>query len=760
MRYNRSILTQGEEGMFKTFEQDRYFIEGKYHNPDEEFNSFARWNYHGYSYDENTGLSDEEMQNGLKALAESLCDQPRPIQKARYFAYVLDHTRIDVNKHDYFIGIWSWNRPLSPHSVYKWDLEVRKSDLASLDKIGLFDRSGTAFGFLDFDHTVPDWDSLLTLGFPGILQRLHAGYQALEKQGGVTQKQTEFYQACVTEYEAIVRLLDRLYQYALTKTHDKAEKYAACLKHLRDGAPTDIYEAMQLIYLYFMLSESVEHYQVRSLGYGLDSSLYPFFLKDIQSGKYTKDEVEELLAYFLTQWSAIGNYWGQPLYLGGRDRQGNCKINELSYLILDVYDKLGLYNPKIQIKVSENTPKEFVYRALKMIQGGHTSLVLCNDEMIVKCLMSRGESYQSALDSVISGCYEYRPKPGGIGISGFYVNALKPVSYVFDNGFDRHTNRQIGLHTGEIENLKTFEDFYAAYLRQFEYITIAYMEALHPFEKQIQKINPSLMFSSTLQACVSTMTDATDNAVNNTSTLLLSGLGTAVDALMAVYELVYEKKTTTLAELKKALENDWVGYEILQRKALRCKHKYGRGDELADHYAAALVRHFSNFLSGRKNGHGCGYAFELHSARAFIMQGDKTLATPDGRKFGEELSKNASPHPGMDTNGITALIHSATTIDTVLPNVGFCLDVMLHPTTVQGENGLDVLYQVMRTYMDKGGQSIHFNIFNADLLRDAQTSPEKYENLQVRVCGWNVRWNDMPKAEQDAYILRAESITQ
>ena len=181
---------------------------------------------------------------------------------------------------------------------------------------------------------------------------------------------------------------------------------------------------------------------------------------------------------------------------------------------------------------------------------------------------------------------------------------------------------------------------------------------------------------------------------------------------------------------------------------------------MSDQYAAAIVRKLSNVISSRKNGHGCPYLMEIHSARGFIMQGEKTMATPDGRKRGEELSKNASPHPGMDREGVTALIHSATTIDTALANVGFCLDVMLHPTTVQGQGGLDVLYQVMRTYMDKGGQSIHFNIFNADMLREAQAHPEQYENLQVRVCGWNVLWNHMSKSEQDAYILRAENIAQ
>jgi formate C-acetyltransferase len=395
-----------------------------------------------------------------------------------------------------------------------------------------------------------------------------------------------------------------------------------------------------------------------------------------------------------------------------------------------------------------------------MVQGGNTSLVFCHDEMIVKCLMARGTTYESGLDSVISGCYEYKSKNGGVGISGFHVNLLKPISYVFDNGFDRFTNLQIGVETGDVANLETFDDFYNAYLRQLEHITLSYMDALRPFEGTMYGINPALMFSPTIKACAETMTDAYDNAIDNTSTLLVSGLATAVDALMAVQELVFEKKVVSLLALRDALEKDWVGYELLQRKALNVQHKYGRGDARADHYAAAIVRFMSNLISGRKNGHDNPYLFELHSARAFIIQGDKTLATPDGRKGGEELSKNASPHPGMDRNGITDLIHSATTIDTTLANVGFCLDVMLHPTTVQGEKGVDVLYQVMRTYMDKGGQSIHFNVFNADTLRDAQEHPEKYENLQVRVCGWNTLWNTMSKTEQDAYILRAENITQ
>ena len=117
------------------------------------------------------------------------------------------------------------------------------------------------------------------------------------------------------------------------------------MKSLTQGAPKNIYEAMTTIYIYFIASECFDSYQVRSLGNGLDNSLYGFYARDIKNGTFTQEEVREITKYFLFQWSAIGNYWGQPLYLGGTNKDGSTKFNALSRLILDVYDEIGIYNP-------------------------------------------------------------------------------------------------------------------------------------------------------------------------------------------------------------------------------------------------------------------------------------------------------------------------------------------------------------------------------------------------------------------------------
>ena len=419
---------------------------------------------------------------------------------------------------------------------------------------------------------------------------------------------------------------------------------------------------------------------------------------------------------------------------------------------------MALYNPKVQIKVGKNTPNDFLRKVLEMVKGGNSSVVFINEDTVTRSLMSRGASYEEALDSAISGCYEYKIKAKSIDISSIYFNAAKCVEFVFSEGFDPISQSFVGARTKPIEEMTSFEDFYTAYREQLAHIVNTSFDIISRAEAKVQLLNPSLMYSPTIPDCATKLRDAMDSGIQNTRGTLFNGFASAVDSLMGVYELVFEKKVTTLTELKAALAANWKGYEKLQLLAKRAKHKYGRGDKLADLYAVAIHRLYHSLIADKKSAHGGCTTYELHSARSFIIQAKTMGATPDGRFAGEEISKNASPTIGADTNGITALISSVTSLDMSLANGGGCLDAMLHPSAVAGDDGTDAFLAVLKTYMEKGGASIHFNIMNADILRDAQAHPENYKNLQVRVCGWNVLWNNMAREEQEAYIKRAESI--
>ena len=740
--------------------EDRYFIERKYHDPEKEFNAFARMSYHGIGYMEESGLDDDKILEGLEKLDEKIKNMPHPVARAMAIRYVLENERVYINEHDYFVGLYSLKRLAGKITFEKWAKESRDlRDAELVNKADDFNRSGAVMIWTDYDHVVPDWKSLMELGFSGIRERARKYRKIHEENGTLTEEVSAFFEGIEIEYSAIIDLIDRMYRIAQKQTFEKAEKIAACLKRLCDGAPACFYEALQLIYIYFIVSESVDSYQVRSLGNGLDQTLYSFYKNDIENGKATGEEIKNYLSYFLMQWSAIGNYWGQPFYMGGTDIDGGTKYNELSELILETYDELEIYNPKIQLKINENTPDKILNKAFEMVRSKNASIVFCCEPNMIKAIMGYGATYEEALNYDIRGCYETGVRANEVSSSSGYVNAAKAVEYVFTNGFDNILNKQMGIETGDISGFVTFDDFYFAFLKQWEYLIEQSMKITNDAEKFLAFVNPSSMYSATIETSLKNGKDGYGGGVKfNNNAMLNCAFASAVDSLMAVKEFVYDKKEITLTELATALKNNWNGFEVLRAKVKKTPHKYGNNDKTTDIFAQAMSKYFTNKVNNVPNGRGGVYKAIMHSARAFVIQGGQTGALPDGRLFGEELSKNADAVIGMDKNGVTALIESAVKLEPSDYHESFCLDVMLHPSTVEGKNGFNVFKGILMTYLKKGGQSIQFNIFDTNTLRDAQAHPEKYTNLQVRVCGWNTLWNNMSKNEQDAYILRAENI--
>ncbi len=739
--------------MFRTLYEDLSFIENKYHRTDEPFDPYRRMKYHGYEYDPSTGLDDAQMHEALSRLNEEVKLLPHPAAKARLFAFVLDHARIDVNEKDWFAGFFNWGRVLQRYTVKPWKTEVFAGMPRVSEEMALLDETGTAAMWPDFDHVIPHWDNLLSLGFPGLLERVRR-YHA--DRG--TPENESFYRGIEISYEAIIRLLDRYYRYALTKNHSKAAMQAQCFLHLRDGKPKNLYEALQAMYLFFILCECVDHYQTRSLGNGIDSTLRPFYDRDIRTGAFTREEEKEFMAYFFMQFSAIGNYWGHPMYMGGTNPDGSTRISDISYAVLEIYRELRIYNPKIQIKVAENTPKAFLYQVYDLIRSGVSPFVFCCEPAFRRAMTDYGATEEEARDFEISGCYESRVKAGESSAVSGYINTPKAVELVIFGGRDRRTGKTVGRET-DLSSLKSFEDFYAAFLAQWGDLIERTVVCADAFESRLEYINPSNLYSATVKSALEKGLDGYARGVKYcNSSILNCGFASAVDSVMAVKKLCFDTAAVSLCELRDALDRDWEGFEKLRLKALNLPCKYGNGDPETDELAAKMSAFFCSKVNDRPNARGGTYKALMHSAMQFVWQGAKTAALPDGRKACGELSKNASPVNGADKNGVTALILSACGLTPYTYRESFCLDLLLHPSAAEGDEGLAAMDGLIMTYLKKGGMAIQFNIFRADMLRDAQKHPEKYRNLQVRVCGWNVLWNNLSGAEQNAYILRAESV--
>jgi formate C-acetyltransferase len=410
------------------------------------------------------------------------------------------------------------------------------------------------------------------------------------------------------------------------------------------------------------------------------------------------------------------------------------------------------------LKINDNTPEKFLNMA-GMIRENNSSLVLISEKAIKRAMMGMGFTEEEARTCDISGCYEYKVRAKEVVTAPLYLNLLKAVELVFYNGVDPMTQKKIGCETGEIKTITSFDEFYQAFIKQLEHIMDVSFECVDDLECYFHDLNPANMFSATIENSLKTAQDAFScGSVYNNTSVLHTGLASTADALLAIKQFVFEKKELSLAEMKTALANNWSGYEKLRLKILNSKCKFGNGVSEADNLVEAIARLSSNKINKRPNKRNGFYKAAMHSARTFITMGEKTGATPDGRKAGDEMSKNISPVMGMDRNGITALINSVNKIDSAMFPEDYCLDAMLHPVTVQGNEGLEVMKKLVSTYMERGGGSIHFNIFDVNTLRAAQKNPELYEGLQIRVCGWNVRFNDICKEEQDMYIKRAANI--
>ena len=731
-----------------SFDRDRSYVEMKFRAPE---------------FDPATGMDYEELKAEImRRFGGNPECLPRPVLKASAFAFIVENLRIETDPRDFFPAFACWNRHDRPLTALQYQFRDRVLEkLARRELFDLLNASGCCHNWIDFDHSVPDWETIFRFGFPGLLANAEEHRAKLRADGSLTPAQEAFFDGIAITYRAILAMLDRLIARAESRSEERCRKVvAASLRRLRNGTPQNFYDALMLIYLYFIFSEHFDRLQVRSLG-NLDRMLMPFFERDLADGTFSEAEMRELFDYFLMQFASINNYWGHPFYLGGTAPDGSSRINRMSYLILEEFDRLSIPTPKIQLKIASNTPDKFIDTALRMIRRGNSSLVFISEKNICRAMEKIGIPSDEARECDIYGCYEFAPRGEHNetdSLCGF-LNMIKPFELIFNRGVDRNTGKRIGPEVPPLAGFTGFERFLRFYLAELGWVIDRNIEVSNEFEGHLSEINPTNVFSATIPHSLEVGRDAFHNgSYRNNTVFQNAGFGSAVDCLSVIRELVFRRHETTLEELAAALDADWRGFDELHRRILAFRERYGNGIPHADRLAAFLARFVSRRINGRPNGRGGIWKASIHSAREFIDGGKKTGATPDGRHAGEEMSKNASPVMGMDVSGITALIRSTLAIDsTELPG-DFPLDAMMHPSAVQGDDGIVAWRNLVRTHLDHSGMAIHFNIFDAEELRRAQREPEKYKGLQVRVCGWNVRFTEMAKSEQDMYIRRAENI--
>jgi pyruvate formate-lyase/glycerol dehydratase family glycyl radical enzyme len=547
-------------------------------------------------------------------------------------------------------------------------------------------------------------------------------------------------------------------------------KMAVVCRKVPANAPETVHEMLQH-YWFIHLGVITELNPWDSFNPGrLDQHLYPVYKKEMEAGSVSTDELYDLLGCF---WVKFNNHPSPPkmgvtasesntytdfclINLGGVRSDGIDAVNEMSYILLDVIKEMRILQPGSMIQISKKSPDRFIHKALDIIRTGFGQPSCFNADAIIREMLSQGKSIVDARNGGASGCVE----TGAFGTEAYwltgYFNLPKVLELTLNNGFDKRTNKLIGLETGYAREYKSFEDLMKAFKLQVNYLVDIKIRGNNVIEKTFANWLPVPFLSLLVEDCIASGKDYNGGGARyNTSYIQGVGLGSITDMLTSIRYNIYDNKKFGWEELTKALDADFNGYEQIQYEMIYNTPKFGNDDDYADQQAVTVFEIYYNAVNGRPTSRGGIHRINMLPTTSHVYFGSVTGATHDGRNANKPLSEGISPSQGVDKQGPTSVIKSASKIDH-LRTGGTLLNQKFSPQFFEDEDSYDCLTALIRSYFSLDGHHIQFNVVNAETLKDAQQHPELYRDLIVRVAGYSDYFNDLGEDLQNEIINRTE----
>lgn len=632
---------------------------------------------------------------------------------------------------------------------------------------------------------VHDYEIIMKKGFKGIKEEAEAKIAALDPYSPLdyTEK-LPFLQAEIITCDAIILWAHRHSKLAASlakeeknaKRKRELEKISEICSYVPENPPRTFHEAMQAQWFTQMFSR-VEQKTGTIISNGrMDQYLYPFYKKDIEEGRITDDEVQEL---FECMWVAMAQFidlylsdtggafnegyahW-EAVTIGGQTKEGLDATNELTYILLKSKREFPLNYPDLAARIHTRSPKRYLYEVAETIKAGEGFPKLINDEDVIPLLLSKGANFEEAYDYSVSGCAECRmPNRDSYTSPNAYINFAAALEMVIYNGrMLKYGDEVLGLETGNFEDFKTFDELFEAFLKQQRYFI------KHAFIQQREIIRlraehfASPLGSSLHKLCRDTYTDIHQPKIEGGIDLgyfEYMGFATVIDSLAAIKKLVFEDKKITLGQLKEALEHNFKGYEAIRQLLINAP-SYGNDDDYTDWIGKRLDLEAQEFTAKYGSELGVHMDLRLVPFTSHVPFGKVVSATPNGRLAYTPLSDGSSASQGADINGPTAILLSnyATKNYNRNEHAGRLINIKLSPSCVKGEAGTEKLVHFIEAWRDLKLWHIQFNVLNSDTLKEAQKHPENYRNLLVRIAGYSAYFTELTKDLQDDIISRTE----
>ena len=675
-------------------------------------------------------------------------------------------------------------------------------------------------------HVNVNYEKVLKVGYRGIMEETQAALSKLDVSDPEYVRRKNFLTAVLESCEAVIGYAKRYAALASEMASsernvlrkEELEKIARNCARVPEYGATDFHEACQSFWFVQLLL------QVESSGHSIspgrfDQYMYPYYKKDVESGKITIEQAQELIDCIWVKLNDInkvrdaasadgfaGYGMFQNLIVGGQDIHGLDATNDLSYMCLEASMHVPLPQPSISIRVWNGSPESLLIKAAALTRLGTGLPAYYNDEIIIPSIMARGLSLEDARDYCIIGCVE--PQKGG-KTDGWhdaaFFNMCRPMEMVFSNGVDKGV--QIGPRTGDVASMQTFDEFYNAYKTQQSYFIKLLVNANNAIDTAHATRCPLPFQSCMVEDCIGRGKSLQEGgAIYNFTGPQGFGIANNTDGLLAIKQLVFEEKKITLSELRDALNANF-GYGIdgsaaermtsevacwlaergieITEKIIRTIYeqitsaasldpdqkakyreikrlidetcpKYGNDIYEADMFARDVANTYTKEVEKYKNPRGGVFQAGLYPVSANVPLGAQTGATPDGRLAFTPIADGIGPASGRDKKGPTATVNSVARLEQCVASNGTLLNQKFHPSALSGMSGLTKFVALIRSYFDQKGMHVQFNVITKETLLDAQKNPEKYKTLVVRVAGYSALFTTLSRSLQNDIINRTE----
>jgi len=468
-----------------------------------------------------------------------------------------------------------------------------------------------------------------------------------------------------------------------------------------------------------------------------DKYMYPYLKADIEKGVYTEETALELLEDFFLSFNKDSDIYvgvqqgdnGQSMMLGGIDEDGNDVYNLLSELCLKASCNNKMIDPKINLRVSKNTPQDRYTEAAKLTRAGLGFPQYSNDDVVIPALKSMGYEHNDAVNYTVAACWEFIIPNVGADVAN--ISALSYPKAV-----------DIALHNN-LEKSNSYEEFFSCVRTEIQ----KECDSICAGIKDLWFI-PS-PFMNVLMDC-----DIYNGGKYNNFGIHGTGIATAADSLAAIKKYVFEEKSIQKNELIKAIDENFENTPELLHKLRYEAPKLGNNDDFVDSIATELLDTFANSLKGKTNCRGGIFRAGTGSAMYYLWHANEIGASADGRREKEPFGTNYSVSLFAKVKGPVSVIASMTKQHFENAMNGGPLTLEFHQSIFADDDGIEKVGLLVKNFIDRGGHQLQLNTVNLDKMLDAQKHPENYRQLVVRIWGWSAYFVELDKEYQDHVIAR------